>query len=175
MNIENKKIEKICGFYVSDWHLITMLLPYVNSKIQENVKITTILENKMEEKIKIFLKKVKLQNEKEILNINWNSLKSKKYTDISKTLKKQIQTNKENLVLINGSKEYIEKNNINIEKWMKTSKIKNIKIINFFEITEFNNNIIEILDNHNKILNTSGEREIAEVFEGYTEKEKKYS
>ncbi len=175
MNIENKKIEKICGFYVSDWHLITMLLPYVNSKIQENVKITTILENKMEEKIKILLKKLSLKNEKEILNINWNSLKSKKYTDISKTLKKQIQTNKENLVLINGSKEYIEKNNINIEKWMKTSKIKNIKIINFFEITEFNNNIIEILDNHNKILNTSGEREIAEVFEGYTEKEKKYS
>ena len=22
--------ERICGFYVSDWHLVTMILPYIN-------------------------------------------------------------------------------------------------------------------------------------------------
>ena len=36
-----------------------------------------------------------------------------------------------------------------------------------FEVTEFNNNIVNILDGHDKILNTSGEREISEVFDGY--------
>ena len=39
-------------------------------------------------------------------------------------------------------------------------------------MTEFNNNIVKILDAHDKVFNTSGEREISEVFEGY-EKEKK--
>lgn len=175
MNIENKKIEKVCGFYVSDWHLVTMLLPYINSKIEENVKITTILEDKMEEKIKTLLEKLNLKNKKEILNVNWNALKSKKYTDISKTLKKQIDQNTENIIIVNGSKEYIEKNNINIEKWIKNSNVKNIKIINFFEVTEFNSNIMGILDSHNKILNTSGEKEITDVFEGYSRKEEKYS
>lgn len=54
-----------------------------------------------------------------------------------------------------------------MEKWVKKSDFKKIKIINFFEVTEFNNNIMEILDAHDRILNTSGEREISEVFEGY--------
>ena len=177
MNTENKKIEKVCSFYVSDWHLVTMLLPYINSKIDKNVEIITILENEMKEKIKTLLEKLNLKNRKEILDINWDSLKSRKYADISKRLKKQVKENIENIILINGSKEYIEKNNINIEKWMKNSSVKNIKIINFFEVTEFNNNIMEILDTHDKILNTSGEKEISEVFEGYNKQEKirKYS
>lgn len=175
MNIENKKIEKVCGFYVSDWHLVTMLLPYINSKIEENTKIATILEDEMEEKIKTLLEKLNLKNKEEILNINWKSLKSKKYTDISKTLKKQIEQNTKNIIIVNGSKEYIEKNNINIEKWIKNANVKNIKIINFFEVTEFNSNIMGILDSHNKILNTSGEKEITDVFEGYSRKEEKYS
>ena len=34
-------------------------------------------------------------------------------------------------------------------------------------MSEFNINMQEILHNHDKILNTSGEKEINEVFEGY--------
>lgn len=45
-----------------------------------------------------------------------------------------------------------------------------IKVINFYEVLEFNYNITEILDEHDKILNTSGEKEINEVFEGYEKK-----
>ena len=33
------KIKKICSFYVSDWHLVTMLLPYINRQIDEKAKI----------------------------------------------------------------------------------------------------------------------------------------
>ena len=43
----------------------------------------------------------------------------------------------------------------------------NVKIIDCYEVTEFNGNIQAILDAHDKILNTSGEREISDVFEGY--------
>ena len=28
MNNKNYQVEKLCGFYVSDWHLTTTILPY---------------------------------------------------------------------------------------------------------------------------------------------------
>ena len=66
----------------------------------------------------------------------------------------------------------MEVQNQNIEKWFKKSNVQSIKIINLFEVTEFNNHIMEILDAHDKVLNTSGEKEIEEVFEGYHRGEK---
>ena len=39
MEILNNNIEKLCSFYVSDWHLVTMLLPYINKEINENANI----------------------------------------------------------------------------------------------------------------------------------------
>ena len=56
-----------------------------------------------------------------------------------------------------------------LKKSLKNISLENksIKIIDFYEVTEFNYNIMEILDKHDKIINTSGEKEIEEVFEGY--------
>ena len=167
MKNENKNIEKLCSFYVSDWHLATMLLPYINRQVDENAKVITILEHDIQKNIKTLVQKLNLKNEKEILEIRWTNINSKKYDDIQDLLKKEIKKTKENIILINGHRDYIEKNNANVEKWAKKSESKKIKIINFFEVTEFNNNIMEILDAHDRILNTSGEREISEVFEGY--------
>ena len=171
MKKENKKVEKLCSFYVSNWHLATMLLPYINHQIDENAKIITILENNIEENIKALVERLNLKNEKEILKIRWTNINSKKYSDIENLLKKEIYKTKENIILINGCQDYIKINNENVDKWLKKSTIKKIKIINFFEVTEFNHHIMEILDAHDRILNTSGEKEISEVFEGY-EREK---
>ena len=75
--------------------------------------------------------------------------------------------------MVNGTKKFIDNIGKNIERWAEQNKsVSNIKIINCYEITEFNYNITEILDEHDKILNTSGEREKQDVFEGY-EKGKK--
>ena len=167
MRKENQNIEKLCSFYVSEWHLVTMLLPYINSKLEENAKVITILENDIEENIKILVKKLNLKNEKEILEIRWKNINLKKYGDIENILKKEIRITEENIILINGCKDYIKRNNENIEKWAKKNEEKKIKIINLFEVKEFNHNIMEILDGHERILNTSGEKEISEVFEGY--------
>ena len=41
MVVENNKIEKLCCFYVSDFHLEMILLPYINKKIEENIIIKT--------------------------------------------------------------------------------------------------------------------------------------
>ena len=170
MDFVNEKVEKICSFYVSDWHLVTMLLPYINKKIEEKSKITTILEKDIESNIETLVEKLNLKKSEKILEINWKKQEVKKYSKLAQLLSKQIDNNAtENIILVNGTKEYIDKVNKNLNKYisnLKENKTK-IKIINFYEVLEFNYNITEILDEHDKILNTSGEKEIYEVFEGY--------
>ena len=167
MNNKNYQVEKLCGFYVSDWHLTTTILPYINSKIDEKTKIITILENNIEKNIKVLMEKLNLKNKNEILNIRWTNIDNKKYANIEDILNTEVTKNAKNIILISGNKNYIKIINSNINKWLEKSNINSIKIIDFFEVTEFNNDIINILDGHNKILNTSGEREISEVFDGY--------
>ena len=71
--------------------------------------------------------------------------------------------------LFEVKKEFIDVVNKHIDKWLKkNTKVKQeIKIINCYEITDFNYNITEILDSHDRIINTSGEKRIDEVFEDY--------
>lgn len=151
MNNKNYQVEKLCGFYVSAWHLTTTILPYINSKIDEKTKVITILENNIEENIKVLMEKLNLKNKNEILSIRWTSVDSKKYTDIENILNTEITKNVENIILISGNKNYIEIINSNINKWLEKANLKSIKIIDFFEVTEFNNDIVNILDGHDKI------------------------
>lgn len=161
--------EKLCSFYVSELHLATMILPYINKKINEKAKIITFLENNIEENIKMLISKLNLKNEKKILNLNWKQNQNINEENISEKLKDLKEG--QNIILINGKKEYIENMNKKIEEIMKkiSNEIKNkkIKIINCYEVIEFNGDIKEILDMHDKVLNTSGEKNIEEVFEGY--------
>lgn len=166
MSVQENNLTKLCSFYVSDWHLTTMLLPYINQKINEQAKIATILEKDMEQNVITLVKKLNLKNEEKILNLNW-----KKKIEI-KDIFLNLESNEEMVIIINGQKNYIERQNIKLLRYMQKNKINgNIKIINCYEITEFNGSIQNILDHHDKILNTSGEKEIIEVFENYKRKE----
>lgn len=64
-------IKKLCGFCINEWHLTTMILPYISKEIENNYKMITILENSIEENIKTLIKKLNLKNEEDILEINW--------------------------------------------------------------------------------------------------------
>ena len=66
MNNKNYQVEKLCGFYVSDWHLTTTILPYINSKIDEKTNVITILENNIEENIKVLEKFLNLSEKEKI-------------------------------------------------------------------------------------------------------------
>lgn len=173
MNIQKKNIMKLCSFYVSDWHLVTMLLPYINKKVNEKEKVITVLENDIRNNVEVLIKKLNVKNEEKILNINWSN-KNNNYESINNSIKNAIENNI--IFLVNGNKEYIkEANNIInkiIEENIEKIEQKNIKIINCYEIVEFNGSIVEILDEHDKILNTSGEKEINEIFEDYKKNEK---
>ena len=56
------KIKKLCGFCINEWHLTTMILPYISKEIENNYKMITILENSIEENIKTLIKKLNLKN-----------------------------------------------------------------------------------------------------------------
>ena len=83
---EFSSIKKVCGFYVSSMHLITMILPYIKKETNEDSKIETILEHNLKENVNNVLANLIINNkEKEnILNINWNSNKIQKYSNIEK-------------------------------------------------------------------------------------------
>ena len=169
------KIKRLCGFCINEWHLTTMILPYLNEKLNEEYKIITILEKNIENNIKTLTEKLNLKNEEKIKSINWSNFISKKYQD-TKTVLETVKMNQgKNIILIYGNKEYIDYENRNIEKWIRENKKANsqLTIINCYNIGEYNYNINEILDNHDKIINTSGEKEKEEIFSDYSKTDKK--
>ena len=64
MVVENKKSEKLCSFYVSDFHLEMILVPYINKKIEENERVIIATEKDLEETVKVLISKLNLKEEK---------------------------------------------------------------------------------------------------------------
>lgn len=133
--------KKICSFFVSDYHLLTALLPYINEKIFEEKKILLILQNDMNKKVKEYFEKVKVLNlqKEEILNLEWKK---------SKLEKNNIDN--EQIIITIGSKEYIEKVKNEIILSDKCEEIIDCYLIKDME------EIDNILPKYSKILNTEG-------------------
>ena len=127
MELKKTEITKLCSFYVSDWHLVTMLLPYISKKVNEEAKIATILEKDLKQNIVTLVEKLNLKNKEEILNLNNNK------NERIKNILNELNEKQEFIIFINGSKEFIERQNIKLEKYFQTHLIKNkIKIINYY-------------------------------------------
>ncbi len=159
-----RKINKMCSFYVNDWHLTVMMLPYINGKLQENEKVTIISEENLLNNINTILERTNIKEEykKQIQTIGWEKTSQKEIKN-----KIQEQENGNNIIII-GKEDYIENTNQIIENKVKTGEVN---VIDCYEIMEFNNNMENILKNHEKIINTSGERTVEESFEGFNKKE----
>ena len=165
MGVQENDLTKICSFYVSDWHLITMLLPYINNKVNEQTNIAMILENEIKDNVETLVEKLNLKNKEKILNLNWSSKQ-----DI-KNIFNSINNNNEIILIINGEYKYIERQNIKIFRYLQKNKVNNnIKIINCYDLNNFNGSVQNIIEDHDKMLNTSGEKEIDEVFKIYKNK-----
>ena len=164
-------IKRSCSFYISDMHFATMLMPFIKKQIENEINVTTFLENNYSNNIELVLARMKLQEEqkKQILNINWKENKNNKYSNIDKLLKNNILKGKENVIIINGKKEYLEIINDMVRKFLDKNSKKyedtTIFIMDFYEVGTFNENITEILNKHEFIFNTSGEHKIEDVFE----------
>ena len=156
--------EKLCSFYVSNAHLVTMLIPYLSRKIKEGNNFIIFTQNNLENEVEMLLSKINIKEEEKqkIRNINW-----KKSLYQENVIKEKLENNIENLyIIINGDNEYVEKINEKVER-INEKYQKNVTIIDCYEVLQVNQEINKILNNHDKILNTSGEKEISEVFQGY--------
>ena len=87
------------------------------------------------------------QYKKEIINIGWQKSNLE-------DIKQAVQNN--DCIIINGTKEFIEKAREEIENNLLENKI--IEIIDCYDIEDCKYGIKDILDKHDKILNTSGEK-----------------
>ena len=150
----NKK--KLCCFYVNDIHLITMLLPYINKRINENTEVVTILEKDISESAKKVMDSIQGKKSKKLLNVDWKSKK------LSYLYESDI---KNKLILINGEEKFIKEANIIIN-----NREENCTILNCYEMMQASSKLQEILDTHDKVVNTAGEKNPEEVFTGYMPK-----
>ena len=166
-------VKKVCSFYVSSMHLITMIMPHLRKQIEVDAGISTFFEYNLEETANTVISKIILADDKKeiISDLEWNSKNGYKFSHVEKEIKEALSEFKELNILVMGNANYIKAVNENVEVFLeknarKISK-KYISIINCYEVGEFNENIKDILDEHDYILNTSGMKEIEEVFEGY--------
>ena len=130
MVVKDKKIEKVYSSYVSEYHLEMILVPFINSKIEEKENVVIETEYDMNETLNTLLSKLNLkeENKEKILRLGWN----KKENNIK---------SKDNVIII-GNKDYIENTNRRIMQ----KNIENLTIIDCYKFE----------DNYNGNLNTNG-------------------
>ena len=150
---------RYCSFYVSDIHLVTMLLPYINEKMKERKEFITIFETDISESAKKVIKGVCLKRKDEInfMNIGW---KEKSKIDNLKLEDKYI--------IVMGSNDFIKRTNIELE-----NREESFVIINCFEVFQAEKVIDDIVENHEKLINSKGENEIDKIFTKCTKKNNK--
>ena len=135
MVVQNKRLEKTCCFYVSEFHLEMILVPYIKEKVEENITILT--EKKLKETLNILISKMNLKQEdkEKIMELGWDG-------------ENEIVENSN--VIIVGSKQYIENKNEEIKK-------KNVvSVLDCYDFEEEKNNIDDIVKRYSKSLNTLG-------------------
>lgn len=166
------RIKKVCGFNVSSIHFSVMILPYINKELENKKEIITFLEGNLEKNIQEILTKITLNNEakEKIKNINWKATDIEKIS-FEKFLKQKLTKEKDLSFIVYGSEKYINNVNEKIEKSIKKHEkelnSKLIKITNCYTIDDFKDNIREILNRHEAMFNTSGEKKIEEIFTNY--------
>ncbi len=173
MRENNSNVTKVCSFYVNDWHLTTMLLPHINRTINENKKVLTIFETGIKNNIEELLSKMNLREgiQNKILEINWDSRKVCKFKEIKSEIELLLKDVQAVNIIVNGDEEYIKIANTNIDKVIKNIFGKEITVINCYEIAK-QKEINTILDKYDFVLNTSGIKEIREIFRDYKKEEK---
>lgn len=159
MNKNQETKEKICAFYASDYHFEMISLPYINQKLEENKEVIILTENNLEDTMKTLISKMNLKEEKkkDIMKIDWKKDDLNKF----KKIKEEAEKEKDMIIFIKGKENYIKNVNQNIEKWTKEKN--EIKIIDCYDMSEISENLDQIMEQYQKVLNTTGEKEIEKI------------
>lgn len=141
MVLEEKKVKNICNFYVSEYHLEIMLLPYISKKIDNEENITIITEIDLECTLNVVIERINLDKDKKekIKKIGWN------IQNIENIIPNT------NVILI-GSKKFINEKVFEL----KERQVENLEIIACYNYNEVKNDMKEIVSKYDGMLNTLG-------------------
>ena len=141
MVLEEKKVKNICNFYVSEYHLEIMLLPYISKKIDNEENITIITEMDLESTLNVVIERINLDKDKKekIKKIGWN------IQNIENIIPNT------NVILI-GSKKFINEKVFEL----KERQVENLEIIACYNYNEVKNDMKEIVSKYDGMLNTLG-------------------
>lgn len=138
------KKKNFCSFYVSEYHLLTILLPYIDEQISNLKNVEIILEDDMIEYVKKYLKRYEINNVNKIIKLGWRKYKNENIEIAENT----------DIVVICGNENFIRNASKSIDE------AKNIReIINCYNVESLNN-LNEIVKDHDFVLKTNGLCEI---------------
>ncbi len=141
MVVGDKRIDKMCSFYVSDFHLEMILVPFINKKIEENEEIIIKTQKNLKDTLEILLSKINIkeENKEKILDLGWNVTENKKIED------------KSNVIII-GNKNYISE----INNKIREKNITDITVIDCYKFEDIKDNMNSIMNNYTVNLNATG-------------------
>ena len=137
----NKK--KMCSFFVSEYHLLTMLLPYINEEIVKNKNLIIFTEQDLNDSLKKYLKRNNKYSSSKIMKLGWNKTKENKIEKV------------EDIAVVIGNKKYIDEINIKLDNIDKLKEVVNC--YNVERISDLNQIVLE----HDSILKTVGEIKVS--------------
>lgn len=148
---ENKRVEKLCLFFASDYHFEMISLPYISENLKKDKNIIMMTENNLDKTVDELLSKTNLSEEdkEQIFKIDWKNNDLNKFRQI----KNANEEGKETIIFVKGKENYIDSINKNIENWID---IKDMKVIDCYDINEVHKDVSDIARKYNKVLSTSG-------------------
>ena len=148
---ENKREEKLCLFFASDYHFEMISLPYINENLKKNKDVVIMTENDLGNSVNKVISSINLnEEEKNRLNkIDWKNDELNKFKEV----KNADKDGKELLIFVKGRENYINNMNKNIENW---TNLKNVEIVDGYDINEVQNNAGEIAKQYDNVLFSSG-------------------
>ena len=60
---EELGMKKFCSFYVSEWHLLTSLIPYIGQEADNGKKVVCLSQNDLETSMKILVERLCLDKQ----------------------------------------------------------------------------------------------------------------
>lgn len=136
MVTKENKLKNMCSFYVSEFHLEMIMLPYITERMQQDKKIVIITEDNLENSMSILLSKMNVKNKKEILELGWKNNNIENIGDNC-------------LIIINGSEKYIQTTNEQI----KQRNIENSEIIDCYKFEEIKDKMEDIVSKYERVIN----------------------
>jgi DNA integrity scanning protein DisA with diadenylate cyclase activity len=145
--------DKICSFNVNEYHLVTILMPYIYEAINKEKKIITFFEKNLKPIYEKVLNTSSMfwKNKENLDTVDWNKL------ELDKISEKFKYAEDKSIVIIAGTKDFVERINKLVLNFHT-----NFTLVNCFEINEFSKNTEIKINDYSKMLNTKGIQEIKE-------------